>query len=108
MLCVQDVHSGVRRCAEVEVVSSFQEVVGCDDDLGWDVSVGKVELKQDWFGLVWVGLGWAGLDRTDWIVKGGRSQAGRQAGRGRAGQMGMEREKVEQSTSLCCSRCWTG
>lgn len=101
-------HSGVRRCAEVEVMSRFQEVVGCDDDLGWDVSVGKVELKQDWFGLVWVGLDWAGLDRTDWTVKGGRRVAlrlGRQAGSGR---MGMDREKVEQSTCVCCSRRWTG
>lgn len=80
-------HSGVRRYAKVEVVSSFQEVVGCDDDLGWDVSVGKVELKQDWFGLVWVGLDWAGLDRTDWIVKGGRRTLAGRLEQGRAGQM---------------------
>ena len=60
---------------------SFQEVVGCDDDLGRGVSVGKVELKQDWIGLDWVG--WTGLDRTDWFVKGGRRS---QAGWGRAGQ----------------------
>lgn len=101
------------------MVASLQEVVGCDDDLGWDVLVGKVELKQDWFGLVLVGLdwtGWAGLDRTDWIVKGGRKialrQAGRQAGLegglegGLAGSglMGMDREKVEKSTTLCFSK----
>lgn len=67
--------------------------MGCDDDLGWDVSVGEVELKQDWFGLVWVvGLDWAGLNRTDWFVKGGRWS---QTGWSRAGQgrwMDMERE----------------
>lgn len=92
MLC-QEMHSEVRRFAEGEMVLSFPGGwVGCDDNLGcWDVSVGKVELKQDWFGLVWVGRGdWTGLDRTDWFVKGGRrSQAGwsrrSKAGQGRAG-----------------------
>jgi hypothetical protein len=62
------------------VLSSSQEVVGCDDDLGWDVSVGKVELKQDWFGLVWVGLDRAGLDRER-RSQVARRQVGRQAGR---------------------------
>lgn len=60
--------------------------MGCDDVLGWDVSVGKVELKQDWFGLVWVGLDWAGPDR---LVCERRSQvAGWLAGAGQGRWMG--------------------
>lgn len=59
------------------MVLSFQEVVRCDDGPGWDVSVGKVESKQDWFGLNWTG------PNRSWFVKGGRRQA--VAGQGRAG-----------------------
>lgn len=86
------------------MVLSFQEVAGCDDDLGWDVSVGKVELKQDWFGLVWVGLDWAGLDRTDWFVKGGRRlQVAGGLEQSRIGQGNVDGEEVEQAL-LCGSR----
>lgn len=64
------------------------------------MSVGKVELKQDWFGLVWVGrgLGWAGPDR---LVCERRSQVAgwlEQTEQSRAGQI--DGEKIEQAL-LC-------
>jgi hypothetical protein len=98
------------------VSSCVHEEVGCDDDRGWDLSVGKVELKQDWGGLAlgwpgtWIDWGWTGLtELTDWIVKGGR-RAGQGKGRQIRGILWCRWRGGGRtsSPSVWCRRSWTG